>query len=658
MRNQLVAATVFCGITCCLGLTTAAQEATRSSWDCLPANTAVAVRIPNGKAIFDEFKATKLGSLLFDEDRVDKIQRMVSERDEWKESVDELEEFGLIPEDILQCILHETGFAAVLDEAGGQPFWVGLGWLEPGDGLAGRIEEAISMMIEKQDDEEHPIRRSDSVVDDHDVMLLTIPEVTYDYDDDAFDLPENFDELDEEEQARVIREVDEQATERAETKTTYTQLLLANRDGRLLAAVTLDSSDEAQPAERVECLTAVFAKFMAAHHREAGTFTSQIAATQGVRDALPQNGEVLCEIYADVRPFLSLAKKTRDAPFDVEEFIRSLGADRLGVMALRLNLHESLMQFGAFVQVLAPRTGLMRVLDQPAIEPDPPAWVPASVLEYGHLSLDLGDLYNEIKAVSISTAGEKAEMGFQRMEASVKAMAGTDVASVLSSLGHRHTLLNFGPRIRQLEITDGEDLPMLSERVAMVWQVEDEELWNRLLQASRGFAAMAGDALEFGKAQGFEGYRINSDTAEGGLFLGKGYLVLAIGQDVIDETLALINNPPAGNDAFRNSETYRRAIDIMRLEPGQTVEYADNSRNARVLLQFIEQLLERPRFLDELTVSVEGEEDPQAAEELAELIRSLMPKEEELENILGVAVGYIRMTEHGVEIKSVNELPR
>ena len=42
----------------------------------------------------------------------------------------------------------------------------------------------------------------------------------------------------------------------------------------------------------------------------------------------------------------------------------------------------------------------------------------------------------------------------------------------------------------------------------------------------------------------------------------------------------------------------------------------------------------------------------------AEQVRELLPTEEESQDMFGVSIGYRRVTDRGMEIKSVTELPR
>jgi hypothetical protein len=336
-----------------------------------------------------------------------------------------------------------------------------------------------------------------------------------------------------------------------------------------------------------------------------------------------------------------------------KRILEATGIDRLGALAFRTSLSDSALHTGIFLQVPSPRTGILALLDQPAMEAKPSRWVPASVAEYSHLNLDLGGVYTLIKNLVIQRVGEKAEQGFKQVEATVNGFAGTDLAAILSSLGRQHVFLGFEPKLQDVKQLD-EDSPFAGvDRMAVVWAIENQEVWKRLLNASQAFAAMAKGTIEYREEQGFSGYRLTMPQADGGLFLGKGYLVLAIGEGVLTQTLSMLSHPPEGRDALVNSDLYVRAARLLPLQPGLSFDLADGNRYAGSLHQSLEALLDASsRQLGDLK-----DTDAEDLRRLMEQLRRLLPSVEEFQNVFGVNTSYMRATDDGLEAKTVSELP-
>ena len=84
--------------------------------------------------------------------------------------------------------------------------------------------------------------------------------------------------------------------------------------------------------------------------------------------------------------------------------------------------------------------------------------------------------------------------------------------------------------------------------------------------------------MQFTEEQGFRGWRVNHDAIEGGLLLGKGYLVLAYGEGVVESTLSSLNNPRQGKNALRSGDVYDKVQTMLHLEPGLSFQVVDGNR--------------------------------------------------------------------------------
>ena len=635
-----------------------AESPLRSSWECLPENTLIAVRIPNGGAAVETLKkTTKLGTVALDDKRIEGLRELLVTQGWWEPVQKDLDQYGLSLDDLAQVFAGEIGFAAVMAEDSptvrdqSRPVPFGLAWLEPGQELSQRLWRVIERLIEEDQSEDHPVTRVDVDVAGEPAMLLMIPQKSVKRRSQSFDVEELSDE-----QGGTSEFAEEQDGTKSSVR--YIHLLLTLRGGRMLVAMVLEPTEKMQDRQRIDRLTTVFERFVSSLKDESGTFASRLQSMPGMRDALPQQGVPVAEGMADIGRLASFAV-TESAGVSGEEsqkrkqVFEATGLDQLGLLAWRTNLFQSAVHTGLFLEVPSPRKGLLTFLDQSVLESKPPRWVPASVMEYSQLSFDFGDLYTRIKELVIAHSGEQSKPMFDQIEASVTNFAGADVASVLSSLGRRHAMLGFEPRLKGSGAGDDESPLATQDRMALVWAIEDEEIWKKLLNASRAFTGAMAGTVEFREEQGFSGYRLTTPQAEGGVFLGKGYLVVAFGEGVLEQALSTLNNPPEGRDALVNSEVYARAAKLLPLEPGLSFEVSDGNRYAGFLQQSLNVVF------DASTWSLDDNEDKEDFDlaKLMEQLRRLAPTAQDLEDMFGISVGYVRATDHGVEIKSVSELP-
>ena len=82
---------------------------------------------------------------------------------------------------------------------------------------------------------------------------------------------------------------------------------------------------------------------------------------------------------------------------------------------------------------------------------------------------------------------------------------------------------------------NGEQITAMADRFALVWQIADEEPYLKLLGR---LAPLAGGELE--QEQGFRGVRIPGVAAA---YVGRGHLVLAVGEGTLEKVLAAIRTP-------------------------------------------------------------------------------------------------------------------
>ncbi|MAE67160.1 MAG: hypothetical protein CMJ18_23105 [Phycisphaeraceae bacterium] len=627
-----------------------ADDGLRPAWQCLPEETVFAATMPNGRAFANAMRArTALGAIMFDGQRIEKAKRLLAEQspEEWNEFETGLARYGLKPDDFVTMLQGETGMAILLDHED-QPLAIVLAWVEPGEELAQRMWNAAGQLAEDHKDGPEATRRVDIDIAGHRCMHLTTTRISV---VGELMLPDGFGDMDLEAQRAAIEQAQAGGGGAAQ-KLETTQLLMTRIGGRLIAAMI--EPDEPQDEEVLtQVLSSHFGRFLKAHDGGGGGFAERLNATPGVQDALPQDGVPAFEIGANLKPLIRLA----DSEPEAARVVAFLGLDRLGMFAMRSVLDGNAFRQGMLLSAPAPRSDLLSLMDQAPIESDPPAWVPTDLLGYSHISADLGKAYAKVKQMVIAEYGDAVTMQLEMAETQVHNMTGGDIASLLSSLGHRHMVLTFDPGMRAIRIDpDQEPMEWPDQRVAMVWEVRDQNLWAQLLNMIGMFAGGFGDKLQRVDEQGFSGWRMSMTEADGiamdgGILLGGGYLVFAYGEGIVERTLAVLNRAPEGRAALRNSEIMDRARKLVNLQPGIMFQVMDGQRYARSLHQMMEAVMNGVERTEGMH---DGDLNKLA---IFRKWRALLPSQEELENVLGPAVGYARMNKHGLEITSANDMP-
>ena len=671
--HRLLALLIFASL-----LTPAAAAELAPSWTLVPDSTVLIARADLSKFLEALRRQTKFGAVVLSEERVSRgIELWKSENQtEWEATVKELGEVGLKPEDLAQLFAGECGFALTLEPRGERaPLLVGLTWLEPGEELAERTIKAIQDALEKHADAPHPTQRVDLDLAGAQVMHLTIPIMhAENLDPDDFALDNEGDESQTPEALKKRREaLMEKLKNRKTIEADRGHLFIARLGGRLLVANTFPQSstevlakDEEERSKidwdkqtGAEEATGVFARFLEAHAGQGSGHAAELLNTPGIAAALPE-GVPLLEIIGDPRPLLKLLVSQQEK---IGDTLKALGLDAVGPLAIRTALDGTVLRGGVFVSAPEPRAGVLALLDQTPLTPAPPPWVPSSALEFQQFSFDLGAAFAKIKELMISMGGDRARQGFVQMETPVQNFLQTDLATLLSSLGHQHSVVSFTPQTDAAPaVAADEPTPAaIAQRTGVVWQVKDEPLWQRVMQTIGQFAPAAGGAVQAAEEQGFNGYRVQQGPAPLGLFLGRGYLVLGIGDEVTESLLSVLRNPPEGNASMAASGLVERAAALLPPAPCLIYQLSDAGLSVKTTKRAIEQMIELPLAQRARLAQLPGANvpagDTAAATAFAAKLKELLPSDEELEGVLGVSVGQTTVNEHGLSSQSAVELP-
>lgn len=628
-----------------VSLTTAGVRAEDVSWMSLPGQTLLAMRLQDGAGFVEKLQTrTKFGSVMLHKDRwaglVDQWKN--DEPGEWQQFVDELAEVNLKPSDFIDLFAGDSGMGLTYQMRDGKPFFVILAWFNPGEDVAARLYKAIGQIPEQSADDAVPVKRVDLEIAGEAVMHLAFPHMQLN---------------------AVTVEVAEDGEAEAEVEPAeprlgdVSHLLVHRKGGRVVMAVTPTQSGEQIVAEKPEMGDALdqatgidqamasFATFLAAHDGGNGQFVQETMAKPGM-DSMAAPGDGVAAFILDIPGLMDLATQSEDGAM-VAPFLQAYGLHGMGRLGLSWSLDGNLMRGATFLEAKAPRPGLVGLFDQQPLQPQIPAWVPGETVNYSQFSLDLGMVYTTIKQITIETFGPMAQQQFAQVEQGSLQMFQVTPDKVLSSLGHRHAIVQYTPVAEQINAGAGEQVTMPMDRTAIVWQIGDEALWQRVMGAMGMAAQGAQGKMQFAEEQGFSGWRVEHEMIHAGLFLGKGHLVLGFGRDIFPPLFSAISNPDEGG-RFAGSDAARRAVEVGDLQPGIMHQVSNTDLYMRRMLPLMVDMFAQ--------MAAQNADDPNTAAAMAQF-REALPTDAEMAGMFGVGGGQVRVNPDGVYGDSFLELP-
>ena len=629
-----------------LALPAASAPAT-PGWEALPAETIACFRMPNTQAFLKTFRGqTAMGQRVLTQERFDQALELIKEQagGDWDQFVEELEEYGFTFDDLLEIAQNNWGAALVADPRGDElPRFMLLAWADLEDADIDRIYAAIDKA--NQDNPDQDTRRVDLELAGVSVRQYSTAETGLDNEEDW-------------ENAKTIK-IDE------------THGLLARVPGRMMLALGFpQSADKVRQllaqgqaidwdeATEVESVQGVFARFLEAQNGGGDKAFATNMLAQPEAAAAVEGGLPLMEFYADTGRILSLIGAGIELDSGAEnaqqyrEVIRSLGLDTLGVLAGSVRYGDNAVRSDLFLQ-MPNRTALPATLDGQELPAAPPAWVPAGVT-YFHLAYDLGKLYDVVIQTVQDIGGPDAMQNVQLANHQVQAIVQADIRSILSALGTRHAIMLLEGRQVTFQEEEYDFDTQATKTVqktqfmrpgAFVWDLADAGVVNRLVVAAKNFIPLAGpdSGLAPAEEQGFTGIRLSKGSVPGGLMLGRGKLVVSFGPEVTEQTLSLINNPPAGDKALANSPLFGEGQQIMQHRDGVMYFIQDGGQD---LVNTKKQVLAE---MDNPDAGL----DP----ELAQRITALFPSDDDLRASMGVSVGQSYLTGNGLILQNVIATP-
>lgn len=673
-RSSRLAARIALVVWCCSAGGLPASEP-RPSWECLPDDTALMVRLPAPARFLDELRSrTRLGAVVIGEERaaaaggllLDALRPDVSGGA--LEALDEsLARHGLRRDDLVAAAAGECGGGVVVRQRGGDlgPLVLALAWMEPGADVAERVVAAFKQLLGEA---EGPAaaRRVDLEMAGQEVIWATTPLLQ----PDLRDL-EIAGDADAQGAESLRRRIAERIRTAPLIQTGQVHAFVTRIGGRVLAGQTVPVAPtagmDARLADGKVDLQARFARppaaagdgefdrlsgtdeareivarFIDAHFAAGDAPLAAVLQAPGMRETLPA-GTPLGEVVVDPRVLLTAFGGDPKGWTGLPE---ASGIAAIGPLAWRQTLDEGRLRQGLFISLPAPRRGFLRILDQDCDAAAIPSFVIGDVVELTQISLDAGAAYRTVREIAAAGGGEETANMFTALEMQALGWLGVELPALLSGLGTRHWIVSYPPEVatalaeaRRARSADGplQGMPA-AERRALVWQVADEAPFAAILQK---LAAVAKQELV--EEQGFRGVRLPGGAAA---FVGQGHVVLAIGAGALEKTLAGIRTPPSGSGSFRERDVFRRADEMLGLGPTRMFSVSDAGRTGGAL-----------GTLREIAAGLQPEDVPPGQRPLLARLQALLPSAADMEGMVGAGGTAVEMTDEGVAIRSAWELP-
>lgn len=620
--------------------------ADRPAMYALPDETLFVVRFPNPVLFWEALKTrTKLGALLTSEQRVAAFEKLV--RDEAGEDLDQLNQgldrLGLTFDDLGRSVSSELGYAGItFPGEDGATEMIGLAWSGADDDLIDKWFVALERKLQDQPEGKRAVRREDLELAEARVVHLTIPilgpsEASVKAGEPPAPKPDEAAKPAEKGAEEPKPDPDKNLEEHSQIHL----LLVRGRNRLAVAHVSVNVKPQAgekterrnaAAARTIELLRETTARFLAASKESDDGIVRRWQETPGLTEALPE-GEPLVEAYLNLPQLVSRINQPGNE--EVWKFAQAAGLEKLGPVAYRTALDGAVLRSGLFVSAPSPRPGLLALLDQTTIKPEPVDWVAKTAIGYQQISFDMGKAYQTVSQI-MRESYPRGEGMMKALENQSLAFLGTEPATMLTGLGKTHTMLTYLPTLNEEEDPRRANRDNAAGQTAMafVWLPTDEPLWRKLMQM-----LAAANAQPILTEQGFNGLRYQNEELHGSWFIGNNYMVLALGKGVTEKVLANLRSTPRTDESLRGTDFARRAAELMPPAGVVSFDLTDGAGIAR----FADTVMQRA-FAD-------------ATDSSGAKLKAIWPTPEEWGGAIGVSASAVTVDAKGVTYRSLLDLP-
>ncbi|MBC2604740.1 hypothetical protein [Pelagicoccus albus] len=593
---------LLCGLASVASFATLSFAELNTPFQSLPEETIVAFRFDNSpEAIAKYVDSTKIGQLLLSDEKIAEykafVEKLIDSEDAEGNFARKLSEVGLEVDDLYQMVTSHIGGAVVDHEVPGHlSMPTLLVWAEMKDGVA---EQAFNAILEGAAENE-AFERID------------------------LDLPGG-------PGARIRDNAD------------GSSFLIAQIENRFIFGIgqvrePIPDMEAARVFEEAEL--EALGQFLMAQIEDGGEFLSSYYSDPGLSEARP-DFETRLELLGDVSKLLEFV------PTPGIRGIKALGVEEFTKFGVWSGLKDMEERSVIFLGAPAPRSGIAKLLENEFFEFQPPAWVPSSVNAYSAASFDMMKLYDfALETAKKFAPPEQVEQQVAMANGQLQMMLQADIPTLLSAFGNRMHVVEYPIEIETILGPDGTSLDIPRSSQAIVMDFSRPEILQAGMAMLGGMAQNPNSGFELIDEQGFSGVRVKNDV-QGTVTIahGLGKLVFAVGADITSSRIfSALTNLPEGEDALANSPELREYLADGGVKPGMMFSFSRGEQMLKNLAPVMENLSDTMR-------ASSGEE----AGELMDELLDLMPSEEELEGLLGIAFSRAYYNESGVVLEGVNQ---
>lgn len=574
----------------------------KSPFESLPAETIAAFRFDNSPETLQQYvDNTKMGQLLFSDEKIAEykafIEQLIESEEKGGNFVQKLGEVGLELDDLYDMVASHIG-AAVVDYPvpGHLSMPTVFVWAEMGDGVA---ERAFQALLEGSAENEN-IERID------------------------LELPGG--------PGARVRNLSDGSS-----------FLVAQLENRFLFAIghvreAVTDMEAAKVFETAEL--EALGQFMNAQAGSGGEFYSNFYSDSGVSSVRPDY-ETRLEVLGDVQKLLDFV------PPQNRQAVDALDADaftKVGIWSGFVDMEERSV---LFLGAPSPREGVSKLFENEFFEFQPPAWVPSSVNTYTAASFDMMKLYDfALETAKKFMPPEQVEQQVAMGNAQLQMTLQTDIPTLLSSFGKRIHVVEYPIEIVSMEMGEGKSVDIPQNSQAIVMDFTRPEILQAGMAMVGAMAQNPASGMQLVDEMGFTGIRM-SQPGQGNVTIahGLGKLVIAIGNESTSSRIfSTLTNLPEGEDALANDPELREYLSEAGVKPGMVFSYSQGDKMLKNLVPVLKSVSDNMQ-------SAAGGENA----ELMEMLFELIPSEEELEGLLGIAFNRMYYNESGLILEGVNQ---
>ncbi|EDY80435.1 hypothetical protein VDG1235_49 [Verrucomicrobiia bacterium DG1235] len=574
----------------------------KTPFESLPAETVAAFRFDNSPETLARYvDNTRIGQLLLSDAKIVEykafVEKLIESEDADGNFIRTLGEVGLELDDLYEMVSSKFGAAVVEQEVPGHlAMPTILVWAEMRDGVA---ERAFNAVLEGSAENEG-IERTD------------------------LELPGG-------------------PGARIRTIADGSSFLVAQLENRFFFAIgnvleEITDMDAAKVFENAEL--EALGQFLASQQENGGDFLSTFYSDPGVSEIRP-SFESRLELLGDVSKVLNFV------PQQNLQALQSMDMDKFTKVGVWSGLVDMEERSVLFLGSPSPRSGIGKLFENEFFEFQPPAWVPVSVNTYTAASFDMTKLYDFLLDIAKKfSPPEQVEQQVAMGNAQLQMMLQTDIPTLISSFGKRIHVVEYPIEIVSVDSPDGASVEIPRSSQAVVMDFTRPEILQAGVAMLAGMAQNPNGGFELVDEQGFSGIRVQHPV-QGDVTIahGLGKLVIAVGTESTSSRIfSTLVNVPEGEDALANSSELREFVAEQGVKPGILFSFSRGEQMLKNLVPVLESLSSSMR-------ASSGEETGALMDELVEL----MPSEDELEGLLGIAFSRMYYNDSGLVVEGVNQ---